>query len=130
MVFISHHLDEVMELTDRVTIMRDGHVVKVVNTNEITKDEMINLMAGKKVEKTKRIKRKVSDEIFFEVRILQEKVNLKISAFHVKKGEICVWQAWLEQEEPRYLNVPLELRKRNPAERFYRRQGSKHKISY
>jgi len=37
MVFISHHLDEVMELTDRVTIMRDGHVVKVVNTNEITK---------------------------------------------------------------------------------------------
>lgn len=48
MVFISHHLDEVMELTDRVTIMRDGHVVKVVNTNEITKDEMINLMAGKK----------------------------------------------------------------------------------
>jgi len=68
-MFISHHLDEVMELTDRVTIMRDGHVVKVVNTNEITKDEMINLMAGKKVEK-KRIKRKVSDEIFFEVRNL------------------------------------------------------------
>jgi len=51
MVFISHHLDEVMELTDRVTIMRDGHVVKVVNTNEITKDEMINLMAGKKLKK-------------------------------------------------------------------------------
>jgi len=91
MVFISHHLDEVMELTDRVTIMRDGHVVKVVNTNEITKDEMINLMAGKKVEKTKRIKRKVSDEIFFEVRNLTRKGEFEDISFHVKKGEIlCV----------------------------------------
>jgi len=44
-------------------------------------------------------------------------------SFHVKKGEICVWQAWLEQEEPRYLNVPLELRKRNPAERFLSKAG-------
>jgi len=130
MVFISHHLDEVMELTDRVTIMRDGHVVKVVNTNEITKDEMINLMAGKKVEKTKRIKRKVSDEIFFEVRNLTRKGEFEDISFHVKKGEICVWQAWLEQEEPRYLNVPLELRKRTRRKDFYRRQGSKHKISY
>ena len=90
-VFISHHLDEVMEQTDRVTIMRDGRVVKVVNTSEITKEEMINLMAGKKVEKTKRVKRKVSDEIFFEVRNLTRKGEFEDISFNIRKGEIlCV----------------------------------------
>lgn len=48
MVFITHHLDEVMEQTDRITIMRDGCLVKEVLTSDITKEEMINQMAGKK----------------------------------------------------------------------------------
>ena len=42
MVFITHHLDEVMEETDRITIMKDGQLVEEVPTSEITKEEMIN----------------------------------------------------------------------------------------
>lgn len=41
MVFITHHLDEVMEETDRITIMKDGQLVEEVPTSEITKEEMI-----------------------------------------------------------------------------------------
>ena len=61
MVFISHHLDEIMEQCDRITIMKDGCLVTEVPVSEITKDEMINLMAGKQVKKTKRVKRNVSE---------------------------------------------------------------------
>lgn len=91
MVFISHHLDEVMEQCDRVTIMKDGTLVTEVPVSEITKDEMINLMAGKQVQKTQREKRTVSDEIFMEVRNLNRKGEFKDVSFTVKKGEIlCV----------------------------------------
>lgn len=48
MVFITHHLDEVMEQADRITIMKDGCLVKEVHVSEITKEEMINQMAGKR----------------------------------------------------------------------------------
>ena len=58
MVFITHHLDEVMEQTDRITIMRDGCLVKEVLTSDITKEEMINQMAGKKVQITTHVNRK------------------------------------------------------------------------
>ena len=50
-VIITHHLDEVKELSDRVTIMRDGTLVKVCQTDEVTTDEMIFYMANQKVEK-------------------------------------------------------------------------------
>lgn len=50
MVFITHHLDEVMEQADRITIMKDGCLVKEILVSEITKEEMINQMAGKKVQ--------------------------------------------------------------------------------
>ena len=73
MVFITHHLDEVMEQADRITIMKDGCLVKEVHVSEITKEEMINQMAGKKVQITGRVQRKVSDEVFFEARNLSRK---------------------------------------------------------
>ena len=55
MVFITHHLDEVIEQADRITIMKDGCLIKEVLVSEITKEEMINQMAGKKVEITSRV---------------------------------------------------------------------------
>ena len=59
MVFITHHLDEVIEQADRITIMKDGCLIKEVLVSEITKEEMINQMAGKKVEITSRVKREI-----------------------------------------------------------------------
>lgn len=45
-IYISHRLDEVSALADRVTILRDGKKVRTANTNELTTDEMIGLMSG------------------------------------------------------------------------------------
>lgn len=91
MVFITHHLDEVMEEADRMTIMRDGKLVKVANVADMTKDDIINSMAGRKVEKTVRVKRKVSNEMFFRAENLNRSGEFKDVSFHIKKGEIlCV----------------------------------------
>ena len=87
-VIITHHLDEVKELSDRVTIMRDGTHVKVCQTDEVTTDEMIFYMANQKVEKNKIIKRNISNEIVMEARSLTRKGEFENVSFQVRKGEI------------------------------------------
>lgn len=91
MVFITHHLDEVIEQADRITIMKDGCLIKEVLVSEITKEEMINQMAGKKVEITSRVKREISDEVFFEAKNLTRNGEFENVSFQIRKGEIlCV----------------------------------------
>jgi len=48
-VFISHKLNEIMEITDRLTIMRNGHSMGVYNTCDVTKEEISRLMVGRDV---------------------------------------------------------------------------------
>jgi simple sugar transport system ATP-binding protein len=48
-VFITHKLDEVIELADRVTVMRDGRVMGVVETSATTKEELARMMVGRDV---------------------------------------------------------------------------------
>ncbi len=91
MIFITHHLDEVMEQADRATIMRDGQIVKVTEIKDITKEEIITNMAGRKVIESRHIKRNVSDEIFFEAENLNREGEFQDINFQVRKGEIlCV----------------------------------------
>lgn len=91
MVFITHHLDEVLDQADRMTIMRDGQLVKVAEVKDMTKEDIITSMAGKKVEQSKHVAREVSDEVFFEAKDLNREGEFTDVSFQVKKGEIlCV----------------------------------------
>jgi ABC-type sugar transport system ATPase subunit len=53
-IMITHHLDEVEELSDRVSIMRDGMMVKIAQTKELSVDEMIFQWPTKKWKNQKR----------------------------------------------------------------------------
>lgn len=91
MIFITHHLDEVMAQADRATIMRDGKLVTVTEIKDITKEGIITHMAGKKVVESTHVNREYSDEIFFEAKNLTREGEFKDVSFDVKKGEIlCV----------------------------------------
>jgi ribose transport system ATP-binding protein len=48
-IYVSHDLDDVMALTDRVTIMRDSHVVGTWDTKALTRDELISKMIGRDI---------------------------------------------------------------------------------
>ncbi|MCX8063125.1 MAG: sugar ABC transporter ATP-binding protein, partial [Anaerolineales bacterium] len=48
-VFISHRLEELFEIADRVTVLRDGYFVDTKPVKEVTRDELIRLMVGRKV---------------------------------------------------------------------------------
>lgn len=49
MVYISHRMDEIMSITDRITVMRDGEYVKTLITKETNLDEIIRAMVGRAI---------------------------------------------------------------------------------
>jgi simple sugar transport system ATP-binding protein len=49
LIFISHKLHEVLSISDRVTVLRDGQVIKTLNTKDTTRIELAQLMVGREV---------------------------------------------------------------------------------
>jgi len=91
-VYISHRMAEIFEITDRITVMRDGEYVGCVETEETTKDELINMMVGRTVyEDPKEFSEVAEDaEVVLSVRNLSRKadVDVKDVSFDLKRGEI------------------------------------------
>lgn len=48
-IYISHHLDELMTLTDRVTILKDGKTIGTVHTTDVNKDTLVHMMIGREL---------------------------------------------------------------------------------
>ena len=59
-IFISHKLDEVLEITDRITVIRDGHVVGTVPTKDATQSELARMMVGRPVTITRKSRPEVA----------------------------------------------------------------------
>lgn len=49
-IYISHRLEEIFELTDRVTVMRDGKVIKSLRTRQVSQDELVTYMIGREMK--------------------------------------------------------------------------------
>jgi len=48
-IYISHRMDELMKITDRISVMRDGEYIKTVNTKDTSTDEIIQMMVGRPI---------------------------------------------------------------------------------
>lgn len=86
-IYISHRLDEIFELCDRVTVMRDGEVIKTSNIHNITKDQLIYDMVGRKLTETYPPRKIKFGETLLEVKDVSGPSNMKTS-FSVRAGEI------------------------------------------
>ena len=87
-VYISHRLEELAHITDRVTIMRDGKFIKSGNYKDMTMDEIIAGMVGREIkEKYPRVECPVGETVF-EVRDLNAGRMVRDISFKVRKGEI------------------------------------------
>ena len=92
-VFISHKLNEIMEITDRLTIMRGGRSMGVYNTCDVTKEEISRLMVGRDVILNVQKDKAQPSDVVLRVRDVEyvnechKKMLDKIS-FDVRRGEI------------------------------------------
>lgn len=92
-IFISHKLDEVLEISDRVSILRRGKKVATVNTKEVSKKELTQLMVGREVVFTVKKEYVQPGKTVFEIKDLKVSGNrlastLKGISFSAKEGEI------------------------------------------
>ncbi len=89
MVYISHRMDEIMEIADRITVMRDGEYIKTLNTKETTLDEIINAMVGRTIYLEPKTESCVPPDapVVLEVRNLRSK-DVKDVSFQLHRGEI------------------------------------------
>ncbi|TYP48727.1 sugar ABC transporter ATP-binding protein [Thermosediminibacter litoriperuensis] len=87
-IYISHRLEELKKIVDTVAVMRDGEMVATFQYKDVTLDEIIRLMVGRKLEeKYPRITVERGEKIL-EVRNLTRKNVLKDISFELYKGEI------------------------------------------
>ena len=88
-IYISHMLEEVFSVCDRISILRDGEFIATKNVLELTKDKVVELMTGKAVKRGSiREKRDNKNETVLEVKGLEYKNILKDVSFQVKRGEV------------------------------------------
>jgi len=87
-IYISHHLDEVLEVCDRATILRDGVNVTAVEVKDTTLDELIRFMVGRDLtEKYPKTKADLGEEIFRVERLAAGK-RVRDVSFSVRAGEV------------------------------------------
>ena len=87
-VFITHHLDEVKEVADGLTIMRDGQVVFDGQAKDLPIPEIIFHMANRRVEFERAEESAAREEVFLEVRGLSRRGEFRDVSFRVHQGEI------------------------------------------
>jgi len=86
-IYISHRLEEIFDLCDRVTVMRDGRIVKTTNVAEIDKQELIRQMVGHEIGYYPQ-KDPCQPEVVLSVRDLSDGVIFHNVSFDLHKGEI------------------------------------------
>lgn len=89
-VYISHRLDELFILSDRITVIRDGEYIDTKITKETNKDEIVNLMVGRVIYETPKTESKVAKDAKEMLRVENLVVPgvVKDVSFSLKHGEI------------------------------------------
>lgn len=89
-IYISHRMDEIKVITDRVTVMRDGEYVGTLITKDCSKEDIINMMVGRVIYEEPKQKSTVPKDapVVLSVRNLNAGNMVRDVSFDLKKGEI------------------------------------------
>lgn len=89
-IYISHKMEEILKISDEVTVMRDGQLIGTKHASELTTDIIISMMVGRDMSNRFPPKRNHPGKVILEVEGLTEnkKFGLKDVSFKLRKGEI------------------------------------------
>lgn len=117
-IYISHILDEVFKISNRITVLRDGKICGTFATRSVEPKEIINLMLNETSvgEQQKTIERKITDETLLEVKNLKSGNLVNDVSFNLKKGEILGITGLLGSGKTELANCIFGLRKIDSGE--------------
>lgn len=89
-IYISHHLNEIFEIADRVTVLRDGRNITTQKVTDLTEDKLVSYMVGREISNIygRRTEKDKISEKYFEVKNLSLKGKFEDINFELHKGEI------------------------------------------
>jgi ribose transport system ATP-binding protein len=90
MIYISHRMDEIGKITNRVTVLRDGEYVGTEDTDKLIKEDIINMMVGRVIYENPKAQSNVpaDADVVLKVNSLNSGRMVKDVSFELKKGEI------------------------------------------
>ncbi len=88
-VYISHRLEEIFSIADRITVLRDGETIAIQHKDQVTREEIIQQMAGPELSAVFPKQQAPIGEIALEIRRLSNQAaGLSDISLHVRCGEI------------------------------------------
>ena len=87
-IYISHKLDEIFTITDRVCVMRDGGYVGTIITKESERSDLVSMMVGRTLDNYYTRTFNTPGEVMLEVKNINSGIRVKDCSFNVRKGEI------------------------------------------
>ena len=87
-IYISHKMEEIYQIADRITVLRDGQFIATKNTADLDKNSLIALMVGREIEELFTTKSIAHDEIVLEVKNLYKKGKFSDINFELYAGEV------------------------------------------
>ncbi|QRX85044.1 sugar ABC transporter ATP-binding protein [Glaciimonas sp. PAMC28666] len=90
MIFISHHMDEIFEVCDRITVLRDGRYVGMVDTDSTDVDSLVEMMVGRRLASKFPAKpvQRYSERIVLEAKDVRIQKEGPSNSFMLYEGEI------------------------------------------
>jgi ABC-type sugar transport system ATPase subunit len=87
-LYISHRLDEVFEIADRITVLKDGKLVGTVKPQESDQNQLIKMMVGRSLGEIFPVRQPPSGKAALEVRDLTSEGSFSNISFSLRQGEI------------------------------------------
>jgi len=87
-LYISHRLDEVFEIADRITVLKDGQLVGTVKPRESDQNQLIKMMVGRSLGEIFPVRKPPDGEVVLEVRGLTQQGLYSDISFSLRRGEI------------------------------------------
>ena len=88
LIYISHHLPEIFEIADRVTVFRDGKYVDTKKTSDVTEASLVNMMVGREIDNIYGQRTASVGEEYFRVHAASRGKAFGDVSFSLRRGEI------------------------------------------
>ena len=87
-IYISHKMDEIFKISDKIAVLRDGHLIRVDETKKFTEEDLIRAMVGRELQDVYPKKSNHPGKVLFEVENLASGKYVKDVSFQIREGEV------------------------------------------
>lgn len=88
MMFVGHRLEEILRISDRITVLRDGELVDTVDTSDTTEQDLVQLMVGRTLDSLYDRERATPGDVVIETRSLSSRGQFADINLTVRAGEV------------------------------------------